>query len=135
MESGTNPTAAAVAFLASCGPLDESVAGEAARFVLAMQREDGGFAAHRAAPAPDLMSTFTSLVTLAELGAGRQVHLAQVARYIRNLLAPGGGFRATADDDTPDQEYTYFGLAALGLLSCERASPSCRTRPREMSSP
>jgi len=128
-EGATNPTAAAVGFLALCDALDESVGRSAADFVVAMHRTEGGFAAHRSAPGADLMSTFTSLATLAELGALRRIRLADVGRYVQTLVGPDGGFRGAALDDAVDPEYTYYGLAALGLLGHEAATPrGCRNR-------
>jgi geranylgeranyl transferase type-2 subunit beta len=115
-ESGTNPTAAAVAFLLMQDTLDDAIAEPAAEFILSMQREDGGFAAHHRAPVSDLMSTFTSLVTLAQIGALRRIRLAAVARYVQGLMSSEGGFRGTAMDEAVDPEYTYYGLGTLGIL-------------------
>ena len=61
-ESGrgeTNPTAAAVALLQLAGALDACGPQGTTEFLLSMQREDGGFAAHASAPVTDLLSTFT----------------------------------------------------------------------------
>lgn len=125
IEGGTNPTAAAVAFLVMHDALDSAIAEKVVDFIGAMQREEGGFAAHRSAPVADLMSTFTALVTLAELDALGRIKLAPVARYAQGLAATEGGFRGTAVDDVVDPEYTYYGLGALGILCGEAA----RTRP------
>ena len=116
-EGGTNPTAAATALLAAGGALDEATAARAARFLASMQRPEGGFGANAAAPAADLLSTFTALVALGELGGLGLVKLAPAARFARALRAPGGGFRGSADDDAADVEYAYYGLGTLGLLS------------------
>ena len=120
--SGANPTAAAVAFLSMHGALDARLAKGTADFIVRMQLAEGGFAAHANAPVADLMSTFTSLVTLAELDALRRVALAPVARYARQLAAAQGGWRATAVDAAVDLEYTYYGLGVLGILGSEVAS-------------
>ncbi len=127
-EGGTNPTSAAVAFLAMHDALDDSIAEKVAGFIVAMQREEGGFPAHRTAPVADLMSTFTSLVTLAELGALRRIKLAPVARYVQGLAATEGGFRGTSMDDVVDPEYTYYGLGALGTLGAEASCAGPRAK-------
>lgn len=116
-EGGTNPTAAATALLAMGDALDEATAARAARFLASMQRPEGGFAANAAAPAADLLSTFTALAALGELGGLGLVKLAPVARFAQALRAPGGGFRGSAGDDAADVEYTYYGLGTLGLLA------------------
>ena len=124
---GVNPTAAAIAFLSMFGALDEETREQAAGFVGSMQQEDGGFVAHAGAPVSDLMSTFTALVTLAQLDAVRRVGLGTAARFVRSLAAPAGGFRGSAPDAVADAEYTYYGLGTLALLALEtqRASPPC----------
>ena len=106
-QAGTNPTAAAVALLVMHDALKDAAAERVADFIASMQRDDGGFAAHASAPVSDTMSTFTALVTLAELGALRRVRPAAAARYVRGLAGA---------DDVIDPEYTYYGLGALGIL-------------------
>ncbi len=118
-ESGTNPTAAAVAALKALGELDERTGSRASVFVLAMQRPDGGFAAHAKAPISDLMTTFTALVTLGDTGALRRARLGDAGRFTRALIAPHGGFLAACGDDEPDVEYSYYGVGALALLAGE----------------
>ncbi len=124
---GVNPTAAAIALLSMFGLLDEVAREEGAGFLGSMQQDDGGFAAQAGAPVSDLMSTFTALVTLAQLGAARRVGLGATGRFVRTLAAPDGGFRGSAPDAVADAEYTYYGLGALALLALEaqRASMSC----------
>lgn len=120
-ESGTNPTAAAVGALKSLGELDERTSTRAAGFLLAMQRPNGGFAAHDRSPVSDLMTTFTGIVTLGDCDALRRARLGDAARFVRALLAPDGGFLAVPGDDEADVEYTYYGVAALSLLAAEAA--------------
>lgn len=114
--AGTNQAAAAVGLLAMSGELDGTTAARTAGYLASMQRPEGGFAANEGAPA-DLLSTFTALVALSDLGALGRVKLAPVARFARSLHAPDGGFRGGADDDAVDVEYTYYGLGTLALLS------------------
>ena len=122
---GTNPTAAAVAVLTVLGELDETTAAAAAGFLAGMQRLDGGFAPHAAAPVGDLVSTFTALVSLGACGATGDVNRAQLGRFVKGLVVRDGGFRATAADDGVDVEYTYYGLGTLGLLSLETERGGC----------
>ena len=127
-EGGTNPSAAAVGFLVTQDALDGTTADKVADFLVAMQREEGGCAAHRNAPIADLMSTFTSLVTLAEMDVLRRVKLAAVGRYVQGLAATAGGFRGTTLDDRVDPEYTYYGLGALGILGDAAECAGLRAR-------
>jgi len=126
-QGGTNPTAAAVGFLVMHDALDASVVEKTAGFIASVQREEGGCAAHGSAPIADLMSTFTALVTLAELGALRRMKLADVARYAQGLAAGEGGFRGTAVDNGIDPEYTYYGLGVLGILGSAAARAGARS--------
>jgi len=118
-KAGVNPTAAAVGVLSMFDALDEATATKAARFVLSMQRDDGGFAAHAEAPFSDLLSTFTAAVVLSRLGLARRARLGSMARFAGSLALPDGGFRGAAADDAGDVEYTYYGLGTLGLLALE----------------
>ena len=113
---GVNPTAAAVQLLSASGALSDEAAGKAVEFVLAMQRPDGGFAAHAGAPVADLMSTFTALVTLHEAAHLGRARTSAAAHFAGGLAARGGGFRGAPSAGRPDCEYTYYGLGALGLL-------------------
>ncbi len=120
---GVNPTAAAVGLLSMAGRLQEISVSGTAGLLLAMQREDGGFAPHADAPASDLLSTFTALLSLEALGAAGRARLADVGRFVKALSAPVGGFRGSRLDGTPDLEYTFYGLATLGLLALRVAGP------------
>jgi len=113
----TNPTAAAVALLKIFGALEGENVESTAEFLATMQRADGGFAAHQEAPASDLLSTFTALVSLADLNRLRCVNLASVGRFVRALASEHGGVRGSILDNEPDVEYTYYGLGVLGLLA------------------
>ncbi len=120
---GVNPTGAGVGVLATLAALEP--AGRRARkstnFILAMQREDGGFGAHCQVAFSDLLSTFTALVTLSQVRALRRARLAAVARFAGGLALSGGGFCSSESDDGADVEYTYYGLGTLGLLALEAA--------------
>jgi len=114
---GTNPTAAAVGLLRVLGKLDGKTATGAGDFLLKMQRLAGGFAAHADAPAADLMSTFTALLTLADVEEAARASLGDVGRFARSLAVGSGGFRGAAADVATDLEYTYYGLGTLALLA------------------
>ena len=114
--SGTNPTAAAVALAGMLG--DGNLTRDAADLLLALQSPvEGGFHANRSAPAADLLSTFTALLTLADLDALDRANCGAARRFVESLATPSGGFRAGAWDDQPDVEYTFYGLGALALLA------------------
>jgi geranylgeranyl transferase type-2 subunit beta len=116
-QSGTNPTAAGVGLLRLAGCLDEPTRGSAAEFLKGMQTAEGGFRANRRIPVADLLSTFTAMVTLADLDALAHVELGRVRRYAEALQQPQGGFRGGVWDDAADVEYTFYGLGTLALLA------------------
>jgi len=119
----TNPTAAAVAFLKMNGALTGELGGAAADFLLSMQAPGGGFRPHASAPEPDLLSTFTALATLGDLGALALADLAGAGRLVKSLSAQDGGFRAGPSDGETDVEYTYYGAATAALLRAYVADP------------
>ena len=116
-QSGTNPTAAAVGLLQILDVPGPAIRQDAARFLIGMQNAEGGFRANGRIPLADLLSTFTSLVTLADLDRLDAIDLNAARRYICSLGNPTGGFRGGAWDDAVDVEYTFYGLAALALLA------------------
>jgi len=120
--AGTNPTAAAVAGLETLRRLDEATAADAAEFLVEMQTDEGGFRANTRIPIADVLSTFTSLVTLHTLQAlqHEELSLPAVQRFVQSLGDPQGGFLAAAWDDTIDVEYTFYGLGSLALLALAR---------------
>jgi len=115
--SGTNATSAAVAVLSASGELDEETAAGAARFFGRMQDGTGGSLAHGKAPAADLLSTFTALVAAVEVRGLHMIGLGDCGRFARELACDDGGFRAARPDDETDVEYTYYGVATMGLLA------------------
>jgi geranylgeranyl transferase type-2 subunit beta len=115
--SGTNPTAAAVGLLTIHSALDEAARADTAHFLLDMQNDEGGWRANSRVPIADLLSTFTALVTLSDLGSLQDVELEGVQRYVELLQLPGGGFHGAAWDAGCDVEYTFYGLGASALLA------------------
>jgi geranylgeranyl transferase type-2 subunit beta len=114
--SGANPTAAAVALARMLGD-DGGLTRGTADCLLALQSpEEGGFCANRSMPVADLLSTFTALLTLRDLGASGRVDREAARTFALSLATPAGGFRAGVWDDQPDVEYTFYGLGSLALL-------------------
>ena len=75
----------------------------------------------------DLLSTFSGIVALADLGASGAIDLGTAVHFAHSLAQPGGGFRAGAWDGQADVEYTFYGVgvAALGLVQMiHRPAPS-----------
>lgn len=115
--SGTNPTAAALSFLAMQNALDAETRRRGIQFLASMQSPQGGFFANTRIPMPDLLSTFTTLLTLDRLEAIEKIDSCSATRFIESLEQPHGGFLAVHGDTTPDVEYTFYGLGSLSLLS------------------
>ncbi len=112
--SGANPTSAAVATLRI---LDDEVADpRIIDFLLGLVSAEGGIRANTRIPLADLLSTFTGLWTLKELGAFDQIDRSAALRYVQQLKDPAGGFRAGLWDERADAEYTFYGLGSLALL-------------------
>jgi len=114
--SGTNPTAAAVGLLRILEALDEDVADGAIDFLLDMQNDEGGMRANTRIPIADLLSTFTGLLSLSDLGELHEADLTAARRYATSLERPEGGFHGAAWDQASDVEYTFYGLGTLALL-------------------
>ena len=115
--SGANPTAAAVALAGILGAEAGLTRGAVDALAALQSPAEGGFHANRIAPAADLLSTFTALLTLEELGAMDRANRDAARRFVESLVTPSGGFRAGAWDDQPDVEYTFYGLGSLALLA------------------
>ncbi|HEX7446310.1 MAG TPA: prenyltransferase/squalene oxidase repeat-containing protein [Pirellulales bacterium] len=116
-KSGANPTAAAIGLLKALESLDDDVRQAAIEFLSEMQSDEGGIKANTRIPIADLLSTFTGLYTLSDLGALGAVDLAAARRYADSLQLERGGFRGAAWDDAADVEYAFYGLGALALCS------------------
>lgn len=114
---GTNPTAAAIGILQLVGPLDAEIAAGAVRFLAEMQNDEGGLLANTRVPIADLLSSFTGLLTLLDLGATDAIDVPAVRRYAESLARPAGGFHAAAWDTGCDVEYSFYGLGTLALAA------------------
>lgn len=111
----TNATAAAVTLLHQLGmPINTGVGD----WLLAQAHPGGGFLAMPQAPMPDLLSTATTLHTLACLERDLPAPLRErCLDFIDTLWDAAGGFHGHWADDHLDAEYTFYGLLALGHLS------------------
>jgi len=128
-QGGTNPTAAAVGVLRLLDAMDDATRRHAVAFLARMQNAEGGLRANARIPVADVLSTFTGLVTLADLGAwpfggafscptdGGAADLARMRQYVETLDQAEGGFRGGAWDDAADVEYTFYGLGTVALLA------------------
>jgi geranylgeranyl transferase type-2 subunit beta len=116
--SGTNPTAAAIGLLKIFDSVEPVVRDATVEFLLDMQTDDeGGLRANSRIPIADLLSTFTGLLTLADLDALDETDLPAARRFVDSLQLPGGGFRGASWDPGDDVEYTFYGLGASALLA------------------
>lgn len=116
-ESGVNPTAAAVGLLRLLDGLDPVTSQQAIHFLTRMQNQEGGLRANTKIPIADLLSTFTGLVALSDLGGLPAVDLPAAQRYAASLGRAEGGFCGAAWDQTADVEYTLYGVGTLSLLA------------------
>jgi geranylgeranyl transferase type-2 subunit beta len=115
--SGANPTAAAIGALRTLRALETPVARQAADFLLELQSDEGGFQANTRMPMPDLLSTFTSCVTLWETDALEDANTQRVWQYGKSMAREGGGFAGFELDPAEDVEYTFYGLGLLSLIA------------------
>lgn len=118
--SGTNPTAAAVGLLQLIGStgtelLDDSREG-VTRLLLESLSDEGGIRANQRVPLADLLSTFTGVWTLDQLGNLDRLDAAAMVEYVKMLERPEGGFRGGLWDEGHDVEYTFYGLGTLALF-------------------
>ncbi|MEM7560051.1 MAG: prenyltransferase/squalene oxidase repeat-containing protein [Planctomycetota bacterium] len=114
--SGANPTAAAMGALRILGKLHDVVAEDAAEFLAELQTDEGGFQANTRIPLPDLLSTFTACVTLADVERLESISTKGVQRYAESMQQATGGFRGFEYDPGDDVEYSFYGLGTLALL-------------------
>jgi len=117
--SGTNPTAAAIGLLKVLQRLDDATRERSLDFLLDMQTDEGGLRANTRIPLADVLSTFTGLLTLSDLGGLDEVDLSAARSYVESMELPGGGFRGGLWDGATDVEYTFYGLGTLALLTTD----------------
>ena len=112
----TNPSAAAVMMLFAFDALSQRAKEKAAGFFVRMQDSSGGFFAHEKAPMPDLLSTYTTLLTLKAIGESKSVDREAARKFVDSLADKNGGFKGVEVDNATDIEYTYYGLGCLGII-------------------
>ena len=118
--SGTNPTAAAVALLKILGGLETTITDGILMFLDEVRGDDGGFQANLRIPFSDMLSTFTGVVLCLDLNHPEHLSINQLQRFLNELECPTGGYLAAGWDHVPDVEYSFYGLGLLGLLSSIR---------------
>ncbi|MEM8946891.1 MAG: prenyltransferase/squalene oxidase repeat-containing protein [Planctomycetota bacterium] len=120
--SGTNPTAAAIGGLLVLEPLtgehllSPELKEDVAEFLLDNITDEGGMRANTQIPIADLLSSYTGLQTVRDLGAWQEVDLAAAQRFVDSLQQSTGGYLAAAWDEVTDVEYSFYGSALRGLL-------------------
>lgn len=117
--AGTNPTAAAIASLRLLDSVDEETRLDTIDFLLDLQTDEGGLRANTRIPIADLLSTFTGLLTLQDLGGSSELDTRAISRFVRSLELESGGFHGAAWDPAHDVEYTFYGLGCLALLQAK----------------
>ncbi len=110
----TPTTAAAVALLHQLG---EPPPAETGAWLLARARPEGGFAAGKDAPIPDVLSTATALHALAAMKVPLGASIKEASLDFLDTLWTGTSFVGNWTDDELDSEYTYYALLSLGHLS------------------
>ena len=115
--SGTNTTAAAVAVRRILGLEEPSVNDRVHDFLVGLQGPDGGLRANTVIPISDLLSTFTGLWTLSEVGGWEGLEIQKVRGFVEMMADASGGFRAGLWDDVADVEYSFYGIASSALLA------------------
>ncbi|GHT35954.1 beta-hydroxylase [Planctomycetales bacterium] len=113
--SGTNPTAAAVAFL----KIRDTVPKEpedAVRYLAGCQLSSGGFQANSIIGIADLLSSFTAWTALRDLNSTETVNFETLKHFVRNCKTADGGFCGSDWDTQSDAEYAFYGFVLESLL-------------------
>jgi geranylgeranyl transferase type-2 subunit beta len=116
-KSGTNPSAAAAALLRILNAYDDDVRNDLIDYLLDNQTDEGGFRANTRIPVADVLSTFTAVLTLADLGVLDEMNRDAAARFVASMELPTGGYLGGAWDSATDCEYLFYGLGAAALLA------------------
>lgn len=124
--SGTNPTAAAVGGLLVLqsqtkeSSLTDELRADVAEFLLDNVTDEGGLRANTQIPIADLLSTYTGLQTMRDVGAWHEVDVDAAQRFVESLQQPSGGYLAAAWDEATDVEYSFYGNGLRGLLLADK---------------
>lgn len=114
--AGTNPTAAAIGALTILDALTDEIRDNTIDFLLDMQTDEGGLRANTRIPIADLLSSFTGVLTLQDVGGFDELDRDALANYVHSLEQEPGGFHGAAWDSACDVEYTFYGLGCQALL-------------------
>lgn len=123
-KSGTNPSAAAAALLRILNAYDDDTRNDLIDYLLDNQTDEGGFRANTRIPVADVLSTFTAVLTLADLGVLDEMNRDAAAKFVASMELPGGGYLGGAWDSATDCEYLFYGLGAAALLAGGEAAGS-----------
>lgn len=116
-KSGANPTAAAMGLLGILNAVDAETKEGAIDFLANAQNDEGGLLANTRVPLADTLSTFSGLLTLADLDALSEIDARAARAFVLGAQFPDCGFRGGVWDGGRDVEYTFYGLGALALLA------------------
>src|SRR6185437_8059937 len=83
--SGTNPTAAAIGLLKILDACDNEIRENTLDFLANMQTDEGGLRANTRIPLADVLSTFTGLLTLADLNALTEIDVTAARKFVESL--------------------------------------------------
>ncbi len=122
--ASVNPTAAAIASLRILNQLTDDIREDTIEFLLDMLTEEGGFRANTRIPIADLLSTFTGLLTMTDLGGAGRLDKRRLSHFVHSLERPEGGFHGAAWDAAHDVEYSFYGLGCLAILAEEAEGTS-----------
>lgn len=116
--SGTNPTAAAVGTWQLLHDQEEPFVykDQVIDFLARMPSMEGGLRANDRIPLADMLSTFTGLWTMDQLGGMNRLNLEEIHGFTMEQEVSTGGFRAGLWDNVADVEYTFYGLGTIALL-------------------
>jgi len=124
--SGTNPTAAAVAVLTLLDAVTDDVRDGVGEFLRGVRGDDGGFQANERIPFSDSLSTFTGYLTCLDLGLTDILGPRQIRKFLAELELKHGGYRAAIWDNAADVEYTFYGLGLTALVRQSEESSGAR---------
>ncbi len=115
-QSGTNPTAAAVALLTMQNAVTDDIRTSVAAFLKSVRSDDGGLQANERIPFSDSLSTFTGYLTCLDLGLQDIRTPRHIKKFLAELELKHGGYRAAIWDNQADVEYTFYGLGLTALM-------------------
>jgi len=129
--SNTNATAAGLLLLELLNMADRALLENATEYLLSAQDDSGGWLSTRRAPVPDLLSTYTALVSLENVGTLPQRTLGKGLSFALACERREGGFSAGTWDTDVDVEYTYYGLGTLALAGLCGMAGTTGARPED----